>query len=343
MPDDDKPTYDMICAADTVGVFQIESRAQMSMLPRLQPRCFYDLVIEVAIVRPGPIQGGMVHPYLRNRDAARRADRPPRDLKPALERTLGVPIFQEQVMQIAMLAADFTAGEADALRRAMAAWKRKGGLGPFHERLVGRMVEKGYDARVRRAHLQADRGLRRIRLSRKPCGELRAAGLCQLLAQAPRTGRLPGRPAEQPADGLLCALAAVAGCARARRRRCGRWTCVPASETARMTMRRQLTGANPLRAGTAGTSNRVGVGNGPPSASLAARAEAPFAAPETWPVALALDAARPPRAGAANALQTRSTGHRHQAAWAVPASTLAPRRCCSSTRTHEAAVDARRP
>ena len=145
VPRDDAPTYDMICAADTVGVFQIESRAQMSMLPRLQPRNYYDLVVEVAIVRPGPIQGGMVHPYLKNRNLDDDQIDYPKELRPALQRTKGVPIFQEQVMQIAMLAADFTAGEADALRRAMAAWKRKGGLGPFHDRLVGRMVEKGYE------------------------------------------------------------------------------------------------------------------------------------------------------------------------------------------------------
>ena len=143
--DDDTPTYDMICKADTVGVFQIESRAQMSMLPRLQPRRYYDLVVEVAIVRPGPIQGGMVHPYLKNRSVKDADIDYPPALKPALERTKGVPIFQEQVMQIAMIAADFTAGEADALRRSMAAWKRRGGLGQYHERLVGRMVEKGYD------------------------------------------------------------------------------------------------------------------------------------------------------------------------------------------------------
>lgn len=145
IPDGDEPTYDMLCAADTVGVFQVESRAQMSMLPRLQPRCYYDLVVQVAIVRPGPIQGGMVHPYLKNRKLNDDQIDYPGDLKPALQRTKGIPIFQEQVMQIAMLAADFTPGEADQLRRAMAAWKRKGGLGPFHEKLVGRMVAKGYD------------------------------------------------------------------------------------------------------------------------------------------------------------------------------------------------------
>ena len=141
----DEQTYDMICQADTVGVFQIESRAQMSMLPRLKPRCFYDLVVEVAIVRPGPIQGGMVHPYLKRRANPQLETYPNEELRHALGRTLGVPIFQEQVMQIAMVAADFTAGEADDLRRSMAAWKRKGGVKRFYDRLVGRMVERGYE------------------------------------------------------------------------------------------------------------------------------------------------------------------------------------------------------
>ncbi|MFI5446079.1 error-prone DNA polymerase [Polaromonas sp. UC242_47] len=147
IPLKDEATYDMICAADTVGVFQIESRAQMSMLPRLKPRNYYDLVVEVAIVRPGPIQGGMVHPYLKNREIKRLGG----EFKPeypalnsALERTLGIPIFQEQVMQIAMIAADFTPGEADDLRRSMAAWKREGGVGRFHGRLVNAMVKNGY-------------------------------------------------------------------------------------------------------------------------------------------------------------------------------------------------------
>ncbi len=144
VPAEDRATYDMICCADTVGVFQIESRAQMSMLPRLRPRKFYDLVIEVAIVRPGPIQGGMVHPYLRRRQGLESVDYPREEIKPALARTLGVPIFQEQVMQVAILAAGFTPGEADALRRAMAAWKRKGGLGGFYERVLSGMLERGY-------------------------------------------------------------------------------------------------------------------------------------------------------------------------------------------------------
>ncbi|MFO1195866.1 MAG: error-prone DNA polymerase, partial [Burkholderiaceae bacterium] len=145
IPAEDPATYDMVCQADTVGVFQIESRAQMSMLPRLRPRAFYDLVIEVAIVRPGPIQGGMVHPYLRRRQGLEPVVYPREEIKPALERTLGVPIFQEQVMQIAMLAAGFTAGEADQLRRAMAAWRRKGGLEKFESKVVDGMLARGYE------------------------------------------------------------------------------------------------------------------------------------------------------------------------------------------------------
>ena len=144
---DDQKVFDMICDADTIGVFQIESRAQMSMLPRLKPRSYEDLVIEVAIVRPGPIQGGMVHPYLKQRERVRKGlaiHYEKEELREALERTLGIPIFQEQVMQIAMIAARFTADEADQLRRAMAAWKRKGGLGKFHDKLVRGMVDNGY-------------------------------------------------------------------------------------------------------------------------------------------------------------------------------------------------------
>ncbi len=144
IPAKDTDTYEMISRADTIGVFQIESRAQMSMLPRLKPRTFYDLVIEVAIIRPGPIQGGMIHPYLRRRQGLEPIVYPSADMESALSRTLGVPIFQEQVMQIAMLAAGFTPGEADQLRRAMAAWKRKGGLEKFHDKLIEGMHERGY-------------------------------------------------------------------------------------------------------------------------------------------------------------------------------------------------------
>ena len=144
IPAEDSTTYDMICRADTVGVFQIESRAQMQMLPRLKPRCFYDLVVEVALVRPGPIVGGMVHPYLQRRQGLEPVTYPSEALKEALGRTLGVPVFQEQVMQISILAVGFTPGEADGLRRAMAAWKRKGGLQRYYDKIVVGMTDRGY-------------------------------------------------------------------------------------------------------------------------------------------------------------------------------------------------------
>ena len=146
IPPEDPAVYEMIQHADTIGVFQIESRAQQSMLPRLRPRNFYDLVIEVAIVRPGPIQGGMVHPYLRRRQGLEPVTYPSDAVKAVLERTLGVPIFQEQVMQLAIVAAGFTPGEADRLRRSMAAWRRKGGLEKFEQRLIDGMAARGLSA-----------------------------------------------------------------------------------------------------------------------------------------------------------------------------------------------------
>ncbi|MGY6269285.1 error-prone DNA polymerase [Achromobacter denitrificans] len=144
IPPDDVPTYDMICDADTIGVFQIESRAQMTMLPRLKPREYYDLVVQVAIVRPGPIQGGMVHPYLRRRQGKEDVTYPSPQVEGVLSRTMGVPIFQEQVMQIAVVAAGFTPGDADQLRRSMAAWKRKGGVDKYRAKLVGGLLAHGY-------------------------------------------------------------------------------------------------------------------------------------------------------------------------------------------------------
>ncbi len=144
VPAEDPEVYAMLQQADSIGVFQVESRAQMSMLPRLKPRNYYDLVIEIAIVRPGPIQGEMVHPYLARRKGLEPITYPSPEVRKVLERTLGVPIFQEQVMQIAMVAAGFSAGEADQLRRAMAAWKRKGGLEPFEQRLMDGMAARGY-------------------------------------------------------------------------------------------------------------------------------------------------------------------------------------------------------
>ncbi len=152
VPREDPAVYDMLCRADSVGVFQVESRAQMNMLPRLKPRCFYDLVIEVAIVRPGPIQGDMVHPYLRRRDGIEPEDYPapdprsgaPDELKVVLGRTKGVPLFQEQAMKLAMVAAEFTPGELNELRKAMATFRRRGTIGRLEEKMVRRMIERGY-------------------------------------------------------------------------------------------------------------------------------------------------------------------------------------------------------
>ncbi|MGB0750270.1 MAG: error-prone DNA polymerase, partial [Magnetospiraceae bacterium] len=146
VPPEDPATYDMLCNGDSLGVFQVESRAQMAMLPRLKPRCFYDLVIEVAIVRPGPIQGDMVHPYLRRRAGLEAMDYPSRDLEAVLGKTLGVPLFQEQAMKIAIVAAGFTPSEADGLRRAMATFRKSGQIHGYRERMIDGMLARGYDA-----------------------------------------------------------------------------------------------------------------------------------------------------------------------------------------------------
>jgi len=146
VPSEDRQVYEMVSRADTIGVFQIESRAQMSMLPRLKPHCFYDLVIETAIVRPGPIQGDMVHPYLRRRSGEEAVEYPNPAIRAVLHKTLGVPIFQEQAMRLAIVAAGFTPGEADQLRRAMGAWRKTGVIAKFHEKLVNGMTDRGYDA-----------------------------------------------------------------------------------------------------------------------------------------------------------------------------------------------------
>jgi error-prone DNA polymerase len=144
VPAEDPAVYDMLCEADSVGVFQVESRAQMTMLPRLKPRCFYDLVIEVAIVRPGPIQGDMVHPYLRRRRGEEPVEFPSEELADVLGKTLGVPLFQEQAMKIAIVAAGFTPTEADALRRAMATFRRSGTIHGFRDKFIQGMIERGY-------------------------------------------------------------------------------------------------------------------------------------------------------------------------------------------------------
>ena len=145
LPPEDMKTYDMLCRGQSVGVFQVESRAQMAMLPRLQPRCFHDLVVQVAIVRPGPIQGDMVHPYLRRRAGLEKVDYPSHALRDVLERTLGVPLFQEQAMQIAIVGAGFSGAEADQLRRTMATFKKQGNISHFRNKMINGMIERGYD------------------------------------------------------------------------------------------------------------------------------------------------------------------------------------------------------
>ena len=158
IPEGDEDVYAMIRRADTMGVFQIESRAQMSMLPRLRPRCFYDLVIEVAIVRPGPIQGNMVHPYLRRRNGEEPVEYPNEVVRRVLEKTLGVPLFQEQAMRLAVEAAGFTPGEADQLRRAMGAWRRPGLIDQFQKKLIDGMAAKGFSAEYAEAVFAQIRG-----------------------------------------------------------------------------------------------------------------------------------------------------------------------------------------
>jgi error-prone DNA polymerase len=343
IPDGDIPTYDMICRADTVGVFQIESRAQMSMLPRLLPRCYYDLVVEVAIVRPGPIQGGMVHPYLKNRTLPDSEVDCSEELKPALLRTKGVPIFQEQVMQIAMLAADFSAGEADALRRAMAAWKRRGGLSPFHKRLVGRMVEKGY------THEYAERIFKQIQgFGEYGFPESHAAGFA-LLAYVSSWIKC-----HHP-DAFLCGLLnaqpmgfyAPAQLVRDAREH---GVEVRPVDVALSDWESTLEGeavAPPSGAGALGQGLRQpvrlgldrvkGLAEDAGQRIVAARAEARFADGEDLARRARLDAHALAALADAGALQSL-TGHRHQAAWAVAGIDTRPTEMLRATRVGEAAV-----
>ena len=219
IPAEDPATYAMIRKADTLGTFQIESRAQMSMLPRLKPRTFYDLVIQVAIVRPGPIQGDMVHPYLRRREGMEKVEYPTPELRRVLEKTLGVPLFQEQAMQVAIVCAGFTPSEADQLRRSMATFKFTGGVQSFQRQADRRHGRARLHAGIRRdRRFQPDRRFRQLRFSRKPRGQFRADRLCLVLAEVPPSGRVLLRAAERAADGVLRAGADRARRATARRR-----------------------------------------------------------------------------------------------------------------------------
>jgi error-prone DNA polymerase len=339
----DEPTYDMICKADTVGVFQIESRAQMSMLPRLQPRKYYDLVVEVAIVRPGPIQGGMIHPYLKNRKLADADIDCPEGLRPALMRTKGVPIFQEQVMQIAMLAADFTQGEADQLRRAMAAWKRKGGLGPFHERLVGRMVANGY------ALEYAERIFKQIEgFGEYGFPESHAAGFALLAYNSSWI------KCHHP-DAFLAALLnslpmgfyGPAQLVRDAREHgvevrpvdvdCSEWDCT--LEWPLDDRRAPGDGLRPVRLGL----NRVGGLSEAAARRIAtAREHGAFASPEDLARRAELNAHELQSLAQADALRSLS-GHRHQAAWAVAGVDTRPTAMLRRTRVDEPALQLPEP
>ncbi len=332
VPAEDTAVYEMLCLGDSVGTFQVESRAQMSMLPRLKPVNFYDLVIEVAIVRPGPIQGGMVHPYLRRRSGEEPVDYPSAEVKQALSRTLGVPIFQEQVMQLAILAADFTPGEADALRRAMAAWKRKGGLGPFYERLVGRMVEKGY------AQDYAERIFKQIEgFGEYGFPESHAASFALLVYVSAWIKR------HHP-DAFLAALLnsqpmgfyAPAQLVRDAREHgvqvlpvdvtASAWTC-----EIEPTAHGPATDLWPVRLGFNSVS---GLAEEAARRIVAARAESPFAAPEDLARRSVLDAHALALLAQSDALKPL-TGHRHQAVWATAGIDTRATPMLAQTRTHE--------
>ena len=345
VPDGDTATYDMICRADTVGVFQIESRAQMSMLPRLKPRCYYDLVVEVAIVRPGPIQGGMVHPYLNNRHIADDDVDCPAELKPALMRTKGVPIFQEQVMQIAMLAADFSAGEADALRRAMAAWKRRGGLSPFHKRLVGRMVEKGY------THEYAERIFKQIQgFGEYGFPESHAAGFALLAyvsswikchhADAFLCGLLNAQPMGFYAPAQLVRDAREHGVeVRPVDVAISDWEStleddpLPPRHGAAV----GALGEGLRQAVRLGLDRVKGLAEDAGKRIVEARAAARFASPEDLARRARLDAHALAALADAGALASL-TGHRHNAVWAVAGIDTRPTEMLRSTRVHEPKV-----
>ena len=349
--EEDAATYRMICKADTVGVFQIESRAQMSMLPRLQPRKFYDLVIEVAIVRPGPIQGGMVHPYLKRRSGEEPVEYPSPEVAQALERTCGVPIFQEQVMQLAVLAADFTPGEADKLRRAMAAWKRKGGLGPFHDRLVGRMVEKGYEREYAERIFKQIQGFGEYGFPESHAASFALlvyvscwikchhpdAFLAALLNSQPMGFYAPAqlvRDAREHGVNVLPVDVQVSGWESGLQ---GEVRALPSSGG----QAPQVMGVPnlPVRLGL----NRInGLSQDAALRIVQAREQSPFINSEDLARRAALNARDLAALAAADALHG-ITGHRHQAAWAVAGIDTRPTELLRATRVHEASAALQAP
>ena len=218
IPAEDPAVYRMLSRADSLGVFQVESRAQMSMLPRLKPTKFYDLVIEVAIVRPGPIQGDMVHPYLRRKQGLEPVSYPSKELEAVLSKTLGVPLFQEQAMKIAIVAGGFTPGEADKLRRAMATFKRTGTIGTFRDKMINGMLANGYARDFAERCFGQIEGFGEYGFPESHAASFALLVYASSLAEMPLPGRLRGGAAQRPADGLLRAGADRARCARARRR-----------------------------------------------------------------------------------------------------------------------------
>ena len=342
IPDGDAPTYDMLCRADSVGVFQVESRAQMSMLPRLKPRKFYDLVIEVAIVRPGPIQGGMVHPYLKRRNGEEAVVYPSKEVEAVLTRTEGVPIFQEQVMQLAIAAADFTPGEADALRRAMAAWKRKGGLGPFYERLVGRMVAKGYEVEFAERIFKQIEGFGEYGFPESHAASFALlvyasawikchhpdAFLAALLNSQPMGFYAPPQLVRDAKEhGVNVRPVDVA---------CSAWHSTLEGDA--QPAHPVQPPARPLCDVRLGFSRISGFSEAAAQRLLAARAEAPFVSAEDLARRAALDARELSLLARADALRGLS-GHRHQAAWAVAGVDTRATPLLRATRTHEAVAD----
>jgi error-prone DNA polymerase len=341
VPRDDSLVYDMLGRADSIGVFQVESRAQMSMLPRLKPRNYYDLVIEVAIVRPGPIQGGMVHPYLRRRNGEEPVEYPSDEVKQALQRTLGVPIFQEQVMQLAINAADFTPGEADKLRRAMAAWKRKGGLGPFYERLVGRMVEKGYPPDYAERIFKQIQGFGEYGFPESHAASFALlvyisawikchhpdAFVAALLNSQPMGFYAPAQLVRDAREHGVAVLPVDVWKSR--------WDTVLEPEAGVITSPSVAAPLWPVRLGF----NRLG-GFGEAAALRieAARAHGPFAGAEDLARRAALDARELEILAQGDALRPLA-GHRHQAAWSAAGVDTQATTMLRATRTHEPAAE----
>ncbi len=319
IPAEDPAVYAMLQGGDSIGVFQVESRAQMAMLPRLKPACFYDLVIQVAIVRPGPIQGGMVHPYLRRRNGEEPVDYPSAELQAVFERTLGVPIFQEQVMELAMVAAGFSAGEADQLRRSMAAWKRRGGLEHWRERILGGMAAHGYAAEFAERVFEQIKGFGSYGFP-----ESHAASFALLVyASAWLKCHQPAIFAAALLNSLPMGFYAPAQIVADARRHGVRVLPVDAlASDFDCTLEEQdgSTGALALRLGF-----RIadGLAEAAMRRLVAARAQAPFADVGDLARRAGLDRGQLQKLAAAGALR-RLAGHRHRALWAVAGSEPVP-------------------